>query len=577
MKFVRKAVLAGLAALALMVPVAAAERAIIVLDGSGSMWAQIDGEARITIARDTLSEVLSTIPSDLELGLMTYGHREKGNCGDIEMMVAPAAGTASAISAAAAEINPKGMTPLSEAVRIAAEELRYTEDRATVILITDGLETCEVDVCALGMELENQGIDFTAHVLGFGLSDEEGRQVACLAENTGRQYLSAEDGDAMVEALTTTVAEVAQAEPAPEPEPEPAPAPAKVEHEFNLIPTAELAEGVSYHNDMGQLVWQLREVTPDGFGDLIETEYNEDAKFKVDPGEYYLRALLGAIEVDTKITVEEGALAEPVIYLDAGLVRVRTVTAEGQQPNSSTQIRIFYGDDSATEYGAGTFKLPAGPLRMVITHDSISYEESFDLAAGEILEKDIDLQAGLFAYRSFYAEGVEIDSSDVRVGVVPGKTSIDGSRNELDTAYASESQMFLAAGDYIAIANIDAAAVEVPFSVKSAERNDVNIVFNAGVAAFEAPGAEKVTVFDAKVGIDGRRKEIASNYYEDWQHTFSAGDYLAVARLPGDVTIEVPFTVMAGERVEVELTEAAGAAAGIAADQPAEKTKSKTK
>lgn len=573
MRVFLQTIAAGLAALAMAAPVTAAERAIIVLDGSGSMWAQIDGEARITVARDTLSEVLFTMPDDLELGLMTYGHREKGNCGDIEMLVAPAAGTAGAINAAAAKINPKGMTPLSDAVRIAAEELRYTEDKATVILITDGLETCEVDVCALGMELENQGIDFTAHVLGFGLSDEEGRQVACLAENTGGQYLSASDGSGLVDALTTAVAEIAQVEPEPEPEPEPA----AVEHEFNIIPTALLAEGVPYHNDMGQLQWELREVTPNGVGDHIRTEYDKNAKFKAEPGDYYLRAVLGGVEVDTLIAVEEGELLEPVIYLDAGIVRVRTVPAEGQQPNSSTNIRIYYGDDSWSEYGTGTFKLPAGPLRMVITHDSISYEESFDLAAGEILEKDIDLQAGLFAYKSFYAEGVDIDSSDVRVGVVANKASIDGSRKEFDMDYASESQMFLAAGDYVAVASIDAATVEVPFSVTSAERTDVNIVFKAGVAAFDAPGAEKVTVFDSAVGIDGRRKEIASNYSTDWQHTFNAGDYLAVARQAGGAEIEVPFIVTAGERVEVEITQAAAAAAGIAADQPVESGKTKSK
>ena len=57
--------------LGLATTAAAAERAIIVLDGSGSMWAQIEGEARITIARETLSSVLAELPDDLELGLMT--------------------------------------------------------------------------------------------------------------------------------------------------------------------------------------------------------------------------------------------------------------------------------------------------------------------------------------------------------------------------------------------------------------------------------------------------------------------------------------------------------------------------
>src|SRR5215217_3900604 len=140
MRIVRNLLLGAVAALGLALPAVAAERAIIVLDASGSMWAQIDGKARITIARETLDSVLATLPDDLELGLMAYGHREKGNCGDIEMLVEPAAGTADAIKAAVADINPKGMTPLSDAVRLAAEDLSYTEEKATVILITDGLE-----------------------------------------------------------------------------------------------------------------------------------------------------------------------------------------------------------------------------------------------------------------------------------------------------------------------------------------------------------------------------------------------------------------------------------------------------
>jgi Ca-activated chloride channel family protein len=61
------------------------------------------------------------------------------------------------------------------------------------VLITDGLENCNADPCALGKELEQAGVDFTAHIVGFGLTAEEGRQVACLAENTGGKYIQASD------------------------------------------------------------------------------------------------------------------------------------------------------------------------------------------------------------------------------------------------------------------------------------------------------------------------------------------------------------------------------------------------
>ncbi len=104
-------------------------------------------------------------------------------------------------------MSPKGKTPISDAVRQAAESLRYTEEKATVILITDGLETCDADPCAVASELEKAGVDFTAHVVGFGLSSEEGKQVACLAENTGGKYISAGNAAALGEALTATVVE----------------------------------------------------------------------------------------------------------------------------------------------------------------------------------------------------------------------------------------------------------------------------------------------------------------------------------------------------------------------------------
>ena len=210
-----------LAPLLLAVPASSAdtppaEQVLIVLDASGSMWGQIGGKPKLEIARETLSTVLADLPADTALGLMAYGHRSKGDCDDIELVVPVRAGSAADINAAAAKMRFLGMTPLSEAVARAARELRYTERRATVVLVTDGVETCRADPCALGNELEAAGVDFTAHVVGFGLSAEEGRQVACLDENTGGRYLSANDADGLAAALASTVV---QAEPPPPPPP----------------------------------------------------------------------------------------------------------------------------------------------------------------------------------------------------------------------------------------------------------------------------------------------------------------------------------------------------------------------
>lgn len=193
----------------------AAEQAMLVLDASGSMWGRIDGRAKITIAREAVRTMLDDWNPSVELGLVAYGHRRKGDCTDIEVLAPPTPVDAAAFAARVDRITPVGKTPISAAVRLAAETLRSNEQKATVILVSDGLETCHANPCALADELEASGVDFTAHVIGFDVAgdSEAGRQLACLAERTGGRYLEAERADQLGAALRTIRESIAAAEP----------------------------------------------------------------------------------------------------------------------------------------------------------------------------------------------------------------------------------------------------------------------------------------------------------------------------------------------------------------------------
>ncbi|MBN9673549.1 vWA domain-containing protein [Roseibium aggregatum] len=208
-----------LALLPLCLPVrAAAEsptpKTTLVLDASGSMWGQIDGKAKISIAQDVVGDLIRSLPEEMELGLTVYGHRRKGDCNDIENLIEPASGQRDAIVTSVNAISPKGKTPLSAAVLQAAKALRHTEEKASVILISDGEETCDLDPCVVGKELEKSGVDFTVHVVGFDIADDKTRrQLQCLAAETGGTYHSANNAASLGEALN------AVATPGPEPEP----------------------------------------------------------------------------------------------------------------------------------------------------------------------------------------------------------------------------------------------------------------------------------------------------------------------------------------------------------------------
>lgn len=192
---------------------AAGDQAMLVLDASGSMWGTVAGTSKIEAARKAVDSMLDTWPAGTELGVMAYGHRRKGDCDDIEVLRAPGAVDAGALRSLVAGLSPKGMTPISAAVRRAADTLRFTEHKASVILVSDGEETCNADPCALGTELEKLGVDFTAHVVGFDLPAGKAReQLQCLAQATGGRYLEARDAGDLAAALKQVAAA-----PAPEP------------------------------------------------------------------------------------------------------------------------------------------------------------------------------------------------------------------------------------------------------------------------------------------------------------------------------------------------------------------------
>ena len=188
-------------------------QSMLVLDASGSMWGQIGGKPKIEIAREAVASMLQSWPASQQLGLMVYGHRSKGNCADIEMLKAPGSVDKTSFQQSVNALQPKGMTPISASVRMAAEQLKFSERKATVILVSDGEETCHADPCALGQELEKLGVDFTAHVIGFDIEkgSKAHAQLQCLATSTGGKYLDARNA----EDLNKAMGDVARTVPAP--------------------------------------------------------------------------------------------------------------------------------------------------------------------------------------------------------------------------------------------------------------------------------------------------------------------------------------------------------------------------
>ncbi len=165
---------------------------LFILDGSGSMWGRLDNVEKIVIAKERMIELVQELEG-VNMGLITYGHRRKGDCDDIEMMVPLGAGNKEAVIQQIQSISPKGKTPITKSIELAAQQLETIEEETEIVLVSDGLETCDEDPCGYVKTLKDKGIKFRLDVVGFDVSDKEREQWECIAKTGGGRYFTAQN------------------------------------------------------------------------------------------------------------------------------------------------------------------------------------------------------------------------------------------------------------------------------------------------------------------------------------------------------------------------------------------------
>jgi len=205
---------AFLAAVMSASPVGAVTNVLFILDASASMWGWVDGRPKIEVARQALktlhTELLAQL-GEMNTGLMVYGHRSEGDCGDIELVTRVSAVSAATLAHRIDEVVPKGKTPLAESLTRAANVFPAGElNRNLVVLLTDGIESCNGDPCQAAASLRAASVNVSVNVVGFDLSDQDREAVQCIADEGGGRYYDAKNAPQLAQAMTQVREQVVQ-------------------------------------------------------------------------------------------------------------------------------------------------------------------------------------------------------------------------------------------------------------------------------------------------------------------------------------------------------------------------------
>jgi hypothetical protein len=143
---------------------------------------------RITVARQSVADVVRRIPSDVRAGLVTVGA-----CPAAQSRGFFGPGERSALMSQIQRLEPDRGTPLADGVAKAGAMLDGVSRQAMMLVVTDGMETCGGDPCAQARRLAAAKQHLTINVVDIGNSGSGN----CLAQATGGQVFTAQSVNAL--------------------------------------------------------------------------------------------------------------------------------------------------------------------------------------------------------------------------------------------------------------------------------------------------------------------------------------------------------------------------------------------
>ncbi|WP_409560150.1 vWA domain-containing protein [Hyphomicrobium sp. MC8b] len=426
-----------------------APTAMLIVDGSGSMWGRLApaNRPKIDVVRDKLGALLAE-PSSTRVGLISFGHRRRGDCSDVEMIAGPDSPRQSVLDPLS-KLSPRGPGPVTAALRMAVDAIGSSRP-AQIVIVGDNADNCRQDSCAAARAIAKSSPGVVIQVIGIGLSANERPRMACMAEATGGRFYDIADSNGLDAAIDEAVklavlapSDVAGAAGKPlAPKAPPPPAGA------SLRASAALAEGRPLIT--APVTWRIYKA---GGAKVLGQGVGKDISVKLSAGDYDIEAELGGVKARHTITIADGEAQSIIVPLDAAHLVARAVGSKSGPPSPTATLSVSSNGQPVALKRGDTVDLYLQPAEYGVTavDGAARSSQTINLAAGDDKRLDVALSTGRLDLSATGANGGAIQ--DVLYTVETDDPESPDGRREVARSRSPQATFVLPEGTYYIGAN----------------------------------------------------------------------------------------------------------------------------
>lgn len=185
-----------------------------VVDASSNMAKALDGKPKFEIVKNVMEKALGRLASitarqPVHVGLRIIGgSSSQSSCQDSKLVYAPGPERLPNMIPILQSLQPQGSAPIAYALRQAVKDFpKGFKATKSIILITDGQESCEKNICQMTWDLSKEVKNLKVHVIGLDLTPRTAQIIGCMARMTGGKMALAGDAMRLEEVLNHAITE----------------------------------------------------------------------------------------------------------------------------------------------------------------------------------------------------------------------------------------------------------------------------------------------------------------------------------------------------------------------------------